>query len=68
MKIEMNPLANIRPYENNPRLNDQAVDAVSESIARFGFPMELVPLYCDVIVQRWEQFTGKKAERQEVER
>ena len=25
--------------------------------------MELDPLYCDVIVQRWEQFTGKKAER-----
>ncbi|MGD9692369.1 MAG: DNA modification methylase [Phycisphaerales bacterium] len=26
--------------------------------------MELDPLYCDVIVQRWEQFTGRKAERQ----
>ena len=25
--------------------------------------MELDPLYCDVIVQRWEEFTGKKAER-----
>jgi len=25
--------------------------------------MELDPLYCDVIVQRWEQFTGRKAER-----
>ena len=25
--------------------------------------MELDPLYCDVIVQRWESFTGKKAER-----
>ena len=23
----------------------------------------LDPLYCDVIVQRWEKFTGKKAER-----
>jgi hypothetical protein len=26
--------------------------------------MELDMLYCDVIVQRWENFTGKKAERQ----
>jgi len=26
--------------------------------------MELDALYSDVIVQRWEQFTGKKAERQ----
>jgi hypothetical protein len=25
--------------------------------------MELDPLYCDVIVTRREQFTGKKAER-----
>ena len=25
--------------------------------------MEIDPLYCDVIVQRWEKFTGKKAER-----
>jgi len=25
--------------------------------------MELDPLYCDVIVQRWEQFTGRKADR-----
>jgi hypothetical protein len=25
--------------------------------------MKLDPLYCDVIVQRYEQFTGQKAER-----
>ena len=25
--------------------------------------MEIDSLYADVIVQRWEQFTGKKAER-----
>ncbi|MHB1158315.1 MAG: hypothetical protein ACYC26_15940 [Phycisphaerales bacterium] len=25
--------------------------------------MELDTLYCDVIVQRWEKFTGQKAER-----
>lgn len=25
--------------------------------------LELDPIYCDVIVNRWEQFTGKKAER-----
>ena len=26
-----------------------------------GFMMELSPAYCDVIVKRWEDFTGKKA-------
>jgi DNA modification methylase len=25
--------------------------------------MEIDELYCDIIVQRWEEFTGKKAER-----
>ena len=25
--------------------------------------MELDPLYCDVIVERWENFTGKQAKR-----
>ncbi len=25
--------------------------------------MELDPPYCDVIVERWEKFTGRKAER-----
>jgi hypothetical protein len=25
--------------------------------------MELDPAYCDVIVERWAKFTGRKAER-----
>jgi len=25
--------------------------------------MEIGALYCDVIVQRWEEFTGQKAKR-----
>jgi DNA modification methylase len=35
----------------------------AEQTGRRAFLMELDPLYCDVIVQRYEQFTGKKAER-----
>ena len=35
----------------------------AEQIQRKAFLMELDPLYCDVIVQRWEKFTGRKAER-----
>ncbi|MFV1990787.1 MAG: site-specific DNA-methyltransferase, partial [Acidimicrobiales bacterium] len=34
-----------------------------EQTGRKAFLMELDPLYCDVIVQRFEQFTGKQAER-----
>ncbi|MGE0481616.1 MAG: DNA methyltransferase [Phycisphaerae bacterium] len=35
----------------------------AEQTGRRAFLMELDPLYCDVIVQRWETFTGLKAER-----
>jgi len=34
-----------------------------EQTGRKAYLMEIDPLYADVIVQRWEQFTGKKAER-----
>jgi DNA modification methylase len=32
-----------------------------EKVGRIGRLMELDPKYCDVIVKRWQQFTGKKA-------
>jgi hypothetical protein len=34
-----------------------------QQTGRKAFLMELDPLYCDVIVQRWEKFSGGKAER-----
>ncbi|MHB9070454.1 MAG: site-specific DNA-methyltransferase [Sedimentisphaerales bacterium] len=33
----------------------------AEQTGRKAYLMELDPPYCDVIVQRWEKFTGKKA-------
>src|SRR5262245_52715017 len=35
----------------------------AEHTGRRAFLMEIDPPYCDVIVQRWENLTGKKAER-----
>jgi DNA modification methylase len=35
----------------------------AQQTGRRAFLVELDPLYCDVVVQRFEQFTGKKAER-----
>jgi DNA modification methylase len=35
----------------------------AERAGRKAYLLELDPLYCDVIVTRWQNFTGKKAER-----
>jgi DNA modification methylase len=37
-----------------------------EKSARTNFTMELDPKYCDVIVKRWEDFTGQKANLTEI--
>ena len=37
LKIVYKKIEEILPYENNPRNNDEAVDAVAESIQEFGF-------------------------------
>jgi DNA modification methylase len=42
MLVEMRSLSSIRPYENNPRHNDEAVDAVAASILEFGFRQPIV--------------------------
>ena len=42
MKIELRKLADIRPYDKNPRLNDNAVAAVAASIREFGFRQPIV--------------------------
>jgi ParB-like chromosome segregation protein Spo0J len=37
MKVQQIKIDKLIPYENNPRVNEFAVDAVMESIKRFGF-------------------------------
>lgn len=32
-----------------------------EQLNRICYMMEIEPIYCDVIIKRWEQYTGKKA-------
>ena len=47
----------IRPYENNPRINDMAVDKVAESIKEFGFQNPIIVDRENVIIAghtRWK--------------
>ncbi|KKL27878.1 hypothetical protein LCGC14_2380760, partial [marine sediment metagenome] len=40
----------------------------AEMLERAVIALELDPLLCDVIVDRWQTFTGKKARRQPVKK
>src|SRR6516162_1750092 len=42
MQVELRSIGTIRPYENNPRLNDAGVKAVAASIRAFGFRQPIV--------------------------
>lgn len=57
---------------NNSRPGDAVADIfggsgttiiAAEQLGRRCYMMELDPHYCDVIIARWEAFTGKKAKR-----
>ncbi len=50
MQIQMRDITKIKPYNNNPRLNDDAVDAVAASIKAFGFRQPVVTDEHDVII------------------
>lgn len=46
----------------DPFLGSGTTLIAAEKTGRKCYGMELDPKYCDVIVKRWEDFTGKKAE------
>ena len=59
-----------RQIKNSSRQNDIVLDVFGgsgstmiacEQLNRTCYMMELDPRYCDVIINRWEQFTGQKA-------
>jgi hypothetical protein len=50
MQVEDRPLASIKPYDRNPRLNDSGVEAVATSIKEFGFRQPIVIDENDVII------------------
>ena len=44
LEVQDVELSLLKPWEDNPRINDEAVDAVAKSIKSFGFN---VPILCD---------------------
>lgn len=50
MQIDLRPIGSIKPYANNPRLNDAGVAAVAASIQQFGFRQPIVVDEDDVII------------------
>ena len=49
-KIEYWPLAKIKPYPNNPRINSDAVKLVANSIKEFGFRSPIIVDNAGVII------------------
>jgi len=47
----------------DPYLGSGTTLIAAEQLNRKCYGMEIEPAYCDVIVQRWENLTGRKAER-----
>jgi site-specific DNA-methyltransferase (adenine-specific) len=57
MQIELKNINEIKPYEKNPRINDEAVDAVVTSIREYGFRQPIVVDADGVIIvghTRWK--------------
>lgn len=42
MLVELRPIASIKPYPGNPRVNDGGIDAVAASIREYGFRQPIV--------------------------
>ena len=60
MQIYDKRLDEIKPYENNPRHNDEAVDAVAASIREFGFKQPIVIDKQGVIVAGHTRYKAAK--------
>ena len=50
MEIVYKKLNELKPYENNPRINDEAVEYVKNSIKEFGFKVPIIVDKNNVII------------------
>ena len=67
MDVQLMSTKDVKPYEKNPRHNDEAVEAVANSIREFGFKQPIVVDKDNVIIAghtRWK--AAKKLKLKEV--
>lgn len=60
MNIEYLNIPQIKPYENNPRNNDVAVEKVAESIKEFGFKVPIIVDKDNVIIAGHTRYKAAK--------
>ena len=60
MLINQLPLNAIRPYENNPRKNDKAVETVARSLEQYGFQQPIVVDKNNIIVVGHTRYRAAK--------
>ena len=60
MEIVYKKIGELKPYENNPRKNDEAVDAVAASISEFGWKVPVVIDTENVIVAGHTRYKAAK--------
>lgn len=60
MEVLQRPIREITPYENNPRNNDSAVDAVAASIREFGWQQPIVVDKDGVIIAGHTRYKAAK--------
>jgi len=61
MKLQKLKLADIKPYENNPRKNDDAVNAVAESIRQCSYITPIIVDEDHVIIAGHTRYKALKA-------
>lgn len=59
-ELKWEPIKSIRPYEKNPRRNDEAVDAVAASIREFGWQQPIVVDRDGVIIAGHTRYKAAK--------
>jgi site-specific DNA-methyltransferase (adenine-specific) len=61
VNVKMVPTEEVVPYDKNPRLNDNAVDAVANSIREFGFKVPIVVDGDGVVISGHTRLKAAKA-------